>query len=325
MIFSNWNPLRNVFNNATKGTFKRMLIMSTDHHDKLLAESGNDPQLLTLYQLFLPAYLQFKKAYNETFQQDAFYQGNTQIVETLFGELSSQKIRQWDIWIQNVYLDNTPQYLMLLPSGRSPFQRGSYEARINAIVALEANLGSFVNLANVLSDVSAFRQQIEQARTQQQGLEKAVANTVKAVEEARVELAQVMQGILGGLILHYYKNIVQVETFYELKYLRSTSEGGGNTSLSLQSHNIGASSRATLYGQLAAGNAMTLRNTGTVAIHCFTSNDVNGNPAIDSLVLQPNEEQTVFADELSNGNGFSWLILVNNDATITGKCEVGKG
>ena len=324
MTFSEWYALRNVFNNATKGTLKRMLILATDHNDKLLMESANDPQIAALYQIFSPVYQTFKQAYNDTFQKDAFYQGNTKIVESLFMELSSQKIRQWDIWIQNVYLDNTPQYLMLLSNGRGPFQTGGYEARINAIVALEANLVSFPPLANVLADVSVFRQKIEQARTTQQGMEKAAANTVKAVEDARIALAEVMHGVFGGLILRYYQNITQVETFYELKYLRTTGGGSSNNTPALQSHTIAANSRATFFGQLGAGDSITIKNTGTVAITCFTSNDVNGNAPVDALILQPNEEQTAYSDELSNGNGFSWLILVNNDAAVSATCGVVK-
>jgi hypothetical protein len=321
----NWSYLRNTFDAVTKSSYKRMLIMSTDHHDKLLMESANDPQIMNLYQLFLPAFQAFKAAYNDTFQKDAFYQGNTQIVETLFAELSSQKIRQWDIWIQNVYLDNTPQYLMLLPNGRKPFQSGGYEARINAIVNLEANLISLGGIPNVLADVSTFRQQIEQARTTQQGVEKITANAVKAVENARMELAQVMQGVFGGLILHYYKDVAQVETFYELKYLRSSSgnsSNGGNPVL--QSHTIGANSRATLFGQLVASDSIRIDNTGTTTIICFTSNDVNANAPIDALVLQAGDSQTFFADELSNGNGFSWLILTNPDTAMSATCELAK-
>lgn len=325
MSQTSWYYLRNPFDAVTKSSFKRMLIMATDHHDKLLVESANDPQIASLYQLFQPAYQAFKQAYNETFQKDAFYQGNTQIVESLFAELSSSKIRQWDIWIQNVYLDNTPQYLMLLPSGRNPFQKGSYETRINAVLMLETNLGSFANLANVLADVKAYRLQLEQARTTQQGMEKSSANAVKAVEDRRLELAQVMQGVFGGLILRYYTNLAQVETFYELKYLRSSAGNDNNTAPALQPHTIGANSRATLFGQLTASDSITLKNTGSVPITCFTSNDVNASAPIDTLVLQAGEEQTAFADELSNGNGFSWLILMNTDVAVGGSCGVGKG
>ncbi len=324
MIQSTWYALRNTFDSVTKSSLKRMLIMSTDHHDKLLVESGNDPQIAQLYQLFLPAYQAFKQAYTNTFQKDALYQGNTLIVENLFAELSSQKIRQWDIWIQNVYLDNTPQYLMLLPNGRSPFQSGSYESRINAIISLEGNLSNFPTLANVLTDVSNFRQQMVQARTTQQGAEKSNADTVKAVEEARVELAQVMQGVWGGLILRYFKNIAQVETFYELKYLRSSSTSNDNAPISMQSHSIAAGNRISLYGQLKGSDSLSLRNTGAVPLSCFTSNDINGNIPIDALILQPNEEQVLFADELSNGNGLAWLIVANLQSNLTGTCEVGK-
>ncbi len=319
-----WFYLRNPFDAVTKSSFKRMLIMSTDHKDKLLAESANDPQIATLYQMFLPHYLAFKQAYTETFQKDAIHQGNTQIVETLFAQLSSQKIKQWDIWIQNEYLDGTPQYLMLLTNGRKPFQSGSYESRINAIYSLEGNLAAYPNLANVLADVTAFKQQIEQARTIQQGVEKDSANAIKAVEDRRYELAEVMEGVFGGLILRYYKDLAQIETFYELKYLRSSSNSNSNNNISMQAHTISASSRATLFGQLSNDTSITIRNTGSIPITCFTSNDINANVPIDALVLQAGDEQTAFADELSNGNGFSWLILMNTDISLSVSCEVGK-
>lgn len=322
-----WYYLRNTFDSVTKGSFKRMLVLATDHHEKLLAESANDAQINSLYQLFEPVYLAFKDAYNNTFKKGAIYQGNTQIVETMFAELSSKKVRQWDIWIQNVYLDNEPEYLMLLPNGRSPFQTGGYEARINAIVALEGNLGNFPALANVLSDVSAFRQQLEHARATQQNIEKSVANATKAVEDARFELAKVMHAVLGGLILRYYENLSQVETFYELKYLRASSgSSGSNTAtVPMQSHSIGASQRATLYGQLTNENEITIENTGSVAITCFTSNNVNAAVPLDPLILQAGESQTLFADELSDGNGYSWLIIINQDSSIIASCKVGKG
>lgn len=315
-----WFYLQNPFDNVTKNSFKRMLIMATDHHDKLLNASVNSAQLQAIYQQFLPAFQTFKQTYMQTFAAGAVYQGNTQMVETLFAELSSKKIKQWDIQIQNVFLDDTPQYKMLLPTNRIPFQSGTYEGRTQAVQVLETNLAMFPQLSAVMTDVSDFRQKIEQARTIQQGYEKQNDDLVKLVEQHRTELAQMMHFVFGSLIAIYYQQPWQVETFYELKYLRTTSSNA--TAPNLQTQNVPANSRVSVgNGKLLASNNLTLKNTGTTPLVFFTSNDINATLPIDAMVLQPNESQTAFADELSDGNGFSWLIVVNSTA-VDGVCGV---
>ena len=51
---------RNFFNNATKGSFKRMLILSRDHHDKLKQRAAINPVFIGLYEDFLPAFTAFE-------------------------------------------------------------------------------------------------------------------------------------------------------------------------------------------------------------------------------------------------------------------------
>ena len=315
-----WFYLQNPFDNVTKGSFKRMLIMATDHHDKLLAASATSAQIGAIYQQFLPAFQAFKQTYMQTFASGAVYQGNTQMVENLFSELSGRKIKQWDAQIQSVFLDDTPQYKMLLPNNRGPFQTGTYEGRIQSVLTLETNLALFPQLAAVLLDVSSFRQMIEQSRTVQQGYEKQSSDLTKQVEDSRVELAQVMHFVFGSLIAIYFKQPWQVETFYELKYLRTSATATNNPTF--QNYTVTANQRIALFkGQLKASNSLIIKNIGTVAITCFTSNNDQATPPIDALILAPNQSQTVFADELSDGNGFDTLILLNNDIS-NGLCAI---
>jgi hypothetical protein len=297
-----------------------MLIMASDHHDKLLMESANNQAIAQMYQVFLPVFKDFQLVYHQTFAVDAVYQGNTQMVEALFMDLSSQKIKQWDIWIQNVFLDDTPQYKMLLPNYRSDFQRGGYDARINSIKMLQTNLGLYPQLANVLADVSSFLQQIESARIQQQGYEKQVSNLVKDVEDKRVLLAQVMHGIFGGLLQVYYLEPWRVETFYELKYLRSPAPKGSV----LKSFTVNANARLSLFdGQLTDSETITMKNTGSSVLVVFSSNSPNSPVPAAPLYLQPGETIAFFADEHTDGLGFNWLNVVNdNPNTLT--FDIGK-
>ncbi|MFN0199899.1 MAG: hypothetical protein ACKVTZ_00175 [Bacteroidia bacterium] len=316
-----WSYLHNPFDNATKGSQKRLSILATDHHDKLLVESTTNAQIAALYQFFLPHYNHFKNIYQQTFSMDGIYQGNTQIVENLFAELSGKKIKQWDIWVQNVYLEGTPEYTMLFPNRRTPFQSGSYEARITNVKSLETTLALYPNLGNVLNDVTTTLQQLEAARTAQQGYEKQSSNLVKDIEDARVSLAKAMHYVFGGLLQLYYNELWRVETFYELKYLRATTS---TKTITMKSYKVNAGARLTLFdGQLTDESYLTIKNTSGGELLVFTSANPTATAPLDALHLLAGESLSFYANEYEDGSGFNWLIVQNEQSSDL-TFEVGK-
>ena len=76
---------------------------------------------------------------------------------------------------------------------------------------------------------------------------------------------------------------------------------------------------STLYnGQLTADAYLTLKNSGAVTLQVFTSNDPNV-----TEILAGETKEGIYADILSDGNGFNWLIVVNVNG-IDGTVEIGK-
>ena len=120
----------------------------------------------------------------------------------------------------------------------------------------------------------------------------------------------------------HFTNISMVENYYELKYLRA---GTKDTSITTQTHTVSANNRITMYaGQLNNNSYLVIKNTGTIPLLVFTSNDIAAAVPFDAYALQPNEIlDGVYADALSDGNGFATLIIVNQESN-DGKCEVGK-
>lgn len=217
---TDWFFLNNVFDNSTKNSVKKMNILATDHHDKLLNNVSN-PDIQFLYNRFLPIYQDFKAHYQSVIATTGMYEGHTQIVEAAFLELSSTKIKQWDIQIQGTYLEGTPEYTMLLPNMRKPFQSGGYESRIREVRALALRLQNFPALSATQQDVTLYADKLEQARTTQQGFEKAKQDNSALLEEKRLKLAKMMHANFGRLIDIYIDNLAYVENYYELQYLRS--------------------------------------------------------------------------------------------------------
>lgn len=316
-----WSYIRNLFNNVTKGNHKRMLMMGRDHCDKL-GQYAADPDIAALSLFVNPAFTDFENVYSEVNVNAAFYQGNTKMVEDLMQQLRGNKIKQWDIWIQNEFLDDTPQYLMLLPNRRTPFQNGAYELRIDAVRTLQTALQRFPNLANVSTDVQAFMQNLDSARTAQQQVESLDQSLRQRLESSRLELAKQMHRAFGFLLYKHYQNPTDIIRYYELKYLQSPASS--TTSLTYSTYTLSPNTRLSLFdGQLSPNSYFNLRIKGQGTCRAFTSSDTQANLPVDALQLSAAQEETFYANELTDNNGFNWLILVN-ETSATVQVEVAK-
>lgn len=304
-----WSYFRNPFDNVSKTNFKRMLLLARDHRDKL-SQYINDPEIAALYQTLNAAFTQYETAYTTVNSNAAFYRGNTKIVEGLFYELSSQKIRQWDIWIQNVFLDNSPQYSMLLPNNRKPYQTGAYEMRIDAVSTLEMSLQKFPQLNNVLVDVQTFLQTLNDARTAQQQAETVDTSLRQGLENSRLALSKAMHKVFGFLLYKHSENPDEISRYYEMKYLQTPTNTSNKTFVK---YSVSSNGRITLFdGQLGSNSLITVKVKGAGTIKLFTTSDTNATPPNEMLEVNSSEEQTFYASEISDNSGFNWLVAVND-------------
>ena len=253
-----------------------MFMLAKDHLDKL-AKNLSDPDIANLHAMVNADYNAFLAAMNDVQANFFTYQMYTKMVQDMLAELSSLKIRQWDIAIQGTYLDNTPQYLDLMANGRASFQKGSYDERINAILVLANKLGKYPALATLQTSVQAYYDQVIATRSAQQGVEYDDTNLRKLLEKQRLILATTLHKVFGFLLYKHADDTSLIESYYELRYLRESIK---SQAISLTKHTVSANSRVTLYnGQLTADAYLTLKNTGAVALQVFTSNDPNASVA----------------------------------------------
>ncbi|MEM9983111.1 MAG: hypothetical protein AAF734_11490, partial [Bacteroidota bacterium] len=211
--------------NRTKRNFKRMYLLSTDHFDKLKSYAPTNPDVQRLLDFGAPYYETFLKLYNEGGNQEYRYRQQTDAFEKLIAELSGRLARRWDVRIQVEYDIDTSEYQGLMADGRSPFQEGAYDLRIDAVLQLASRLRDFPALAALQTDVEEFGVTLQKARTAQQGKESRDQEASILLERARKALAKAMHGIMGQLHFLHFENPKEVEKFYELKYLRTTRSG----------------------------------------------------------------------------------------------------
>ncbi len=315
-----WSYLENPFASLAKRSQKQFLLFTRDHRDKLQQWQA-DPDIAPLFQKVQAAYSNFEQKYADLSAVTGMYRTKTRIFENLIQDLSAKKIKTWDIQVQVVYADDTPEYQGIFPNRRNPFQAAAYDLRINSLMSLVNILSNYPLLANVQADVQTFLAQIQQARTEQQGFENNEQVLRSELNDIVQKLASEMYYVYAMLIAKYYTQVEKVENFYELKYLRSGTQSSDNQG---KNYEVAPNNKVNLYnGELTDDSYFVVKNTGNVPITVYTSDDPNAATPIDAAVILPNDTLNgIYAEALTDGNGYSGMIVVNNDSVNKAKFNI---
>src|SRR6266446_4547945 len=120
-----WKYAENTFDSSTAKSWTLMNKIATDHLARLNGHAGTDDapdsDIAVCRDRVDAALSAFSQAWSTWQNIDASYGGKTDVLQALIAELSSKRIRQWDVAIQGAFLDDTPEYAELLRGGRGPF------------------------------------------------------------------------------------------------------------------------------------------------------------------------------------------------------------
>ncbi len=302
-IMTEWIYLQNQFNNSTKQSYVLMLELGNDHIAKLEAQQA-DPDIAALLARTQPLHIDYGKAYTAWKSATAIRKGATLKIDQLLAELSSLKIKQWDIQIQAQFLDGTPEYMALLPEKRGAFQKGAKDQRINAVEALHLRLGNYPTLATTQADVDAFRTQLVDARDEQQKKEQYIAQGSDDLEQARIKLATMMYGNLGVLMDKYRDTPDYINNYWEVSLMQSTPPPSREFS-----GTVAADATANLTKVVGPNAKVVLSNVGYTSLtFCLAPADAEACTA----GVQVNPGDTVEVERASLGEDEDTHLNVTN-------------
>ncbi|MEI8203843.1 MAG: hypothetical protein WCH34_12555 [Bacteroidota bacterium] len=216
---SDWSYLVNPILNATKGNYAKALRISIYHYSALYARR-NIPFFLALYNLYSPLHLTYVNAYEEWMAEVNMKEGNTLRLKQLLVLLRSNKIKAWDISIQNIYDNTTKKYKSLLPNKRKPFQKGKQLLRIEEVKILSKSIGNDALLAEVKADIDLTYEQLKAAASAQKSSKTNTFSKKKALETARVAMCTMQYANLGALIQQMPSKPRQIAAYFDLKAIR---------------------------------------------------------------------------------------------------------
>ncbi len=309
-----WNFLSNTFALIGKKSFTKALKISTYHLAQLDLRKA-DPFILPMFTSYRVFHETLDAAYNRWKMQGGVQKGSTLSVKQLLKLLVDGKLMQWEYAIMGLYLQGTPNFVALFPKGRSSFNSGTIDSRINAVGQLGEALVGITELATTKADVDDFFTQLISTRSvqlgQKGGTESKSGELENAVEAAMVE----MYGNLGLLMNHYKTDVKQIEAFFDLPTIRYQEQ--------------------TLYKKMVATEAVVsiVENTfsETDKVHIINDGEVTlgfylaataDAPAPEQmpLVILSHQDRVVYVSTL--GSLSNRFLKASNDFGVKGHCII---
>lgn len=305
--------MSNTFENSTKRSKKKMLLIANDHDARLEAGS-DDPDIEEIYNLIHPEVLNYQALMAQWESGKGIGKSRTRTWEELLDDIQESTLDIWEGKVTNFFPKNTPTYLAIFPNGRTPFTNGKYEERLLALDAFSLTLGNYAQLASLKTEVDAKITEIKAARNQQRVQYGKVGMKSNEVEQARVALAELLDDNLCKLKIKYRRNLSLVENFFDLSLLRKNVTDEDFQFQATGTVEAGASFLVAMPKKLelstnATCNLSNLSNTAELQFF-FAANGAS----LDNTVkvnVQPDENVETTAAEAGWAPGMNFVVVKN--------------
>ena len=308
-----WNYSQNPFLVASQHSYSNAMNIS-EYHDTALAANKSDPFVLGLYTLFHPLHLGYKTSYDIWISHGGVQQSETLNVTQFLQLLSRSKIKDWDIKIQNVYPQNTPEYKKLLPDRRKPFQNKGQSERIHALQALAIAIGTDEKLTAVKTEVDSFYTQLDTAMNTHKESLSTTKNMSSGLESARVAMCTGMYANLGSLIQKYASAPSTFEKYFDLQSIRRTQQ------VLFTGHIKPGEVYTIVKHTFGQDDEIWLSNPGQTPLTFYLAEIKGSKPDSTAITLNAGQE-TILASALGKLTN-TFLTVYNPGTIITGEFEV---
>jgi hypothetical protein len=313
-----WFFLNNVFISFSKRSYKKLLSISLSHVSILEAKNG-DTDIMLLFTRTLPLYNVFINIYEEWTMLKGDSAGETKRFKNLLDDFPT-KMYNWDLKIQAIFPETSPEYTILMPKGKKPFYNGTYDQRVSNIGSLSKNLLKYPALASVQTEVQEYYTELAGSRKLQQqkvGLLKSKSEDLKS---AYLSLGNMLYANLGMLINKYATEPKKIQPFFDLELIRSHST---KKELPIDTYSFIVTPNSSKEAGISfeIDTEFLFYNNSNVPLEVFTGAEKDSPIPAQMITIAPGEEKKLAPNELgAPGNHF--LFVVNNDMTEEGEIEI---
>ena len=248
--------------------------------DERLFNGKDDADVLTYYDEFNPYFLTFSGYYSVWDSLRSSSPGNTLGVVQLIELLSGTKIKAWDIAIQVIYNNTTPQYKSLLPHHRTPFQSGQVDQRVSSLKNLLIAIGTDASLSTIKTNISLFLTQLNAAIALQHnqliGINKAIVNLEASIDKA----ADIAFGIFGKFITKFAATPKLIDAYFPVNLLQNVVQLVFTATLTNQTPKEEFKRKLDISKQKIRGT-----NIGTETVNGYFTNGLTNLPEVGARMI----------------------------------------
>jgi hypothetical protein len=312
-----WHYLSNSFLSATEESFKKALSLTNDHLAKLTANEA-DPDILVMKTDYLPLHDTFVTVHNQLASKEGIYSGKTKTMEELLDDLSQTHINTWRGVVFAVFPEGSNDAQAIFPNDRKPFQKGTYDKRIEAVDSLRMTLETYTThptLVTLAGTVGSFYIVLTGARALQQTDEGSVATLRGNLKAAHRNMCIGMYRTLGRLMAKFAATPEVINNYWDLKLVRTLEEENTFLLSGTLTPNQIVSPDVQISGRLRNTSA----NPGAIVFYVANS-DTDPPGAGPQFSVQQGQEKEIELWEL----GFGTAVYVNimNQGTMDGSWEI---
>ncbi len=287
---------------------------------KVLINEQADVEIKNWLVIFEPIYLKFKTAFNQFHSNKGVSVGETQRFNELM-DMMPDKVHQWMHDVEDEYLNTTPDFKAIFIGGKTSFNKGKIEKRLNRISELELTLINYPSLDSIMQDVKSYRVQLDQNKTTKICKYDDVNKLSDLIDELHIELAEIMYCILGKAISYYYKKPAEVERFFKQSLLRTKSPKTNDES-DAYVLGIDMAGSAVADFELKAGKTYVFKNNGNQSLYFAGIANISDVPAAANLTeLQATTEAEITAEALGYPQN-RMVYFQNKSTTMEGEVEI---
>ncbi len=208
----------NHFELATRGSSTVAAYLFKQHIDSLFADSATVPIAMTCYSRANPLYIIYNESTIAHTSQTGKQSGKVLSMDTILLSMPVQ-VDDWEAKIKTVYTAGSSEFKALFSKGKAPFNTGTQQNRVNAVAALILTIGTDASLAAVKVQVQTFYTTMLASFNTKGVSKKSTKTDSKAIEKARKDMCNVMQGNFGLITDEFQNDLTQGEKYFDEAYM----------------------------------------------------------------------------------------------------------
>lgn len=284
-----------------------------------LKNSSGNSFLDDMYADSLADYETFVKAFNKNFGDKGKRKSMTEKQKKLLKELSSQKAHEWDVKIQNFFLEGTTEYMAIFPQGLTPFSRYQIEMRITYLENALTEITQYPDLVLLQEEIKQFLLDLKNARDKKVSKATEVKQNSDELNKAALKMAEKLYANLGKFITQYASNPQEIAAFFPL-YLLHYKKDNANNNDNIYELNLAASEKLEAGFNFGYEARINIYNTGDTILHLWFTDNTNSAKPNNYIQLAPQEIRNINVNQYAN-QAQRFLITENTSATEAGSIE----